>query len=80
MLAWRGTAKDLSQDHKPDLPKELQRIEKSGNYVTEGRVNGRLALSRALGDFEFKNYEFPAKDHAVSAFPDVKVERISQDT
>ena len=48
--------------------------------MTDGRVNGRLALSRALGDFEFKNYEFPAKDHAVSAFPDVKVERISQDT
>ena len=54
VLASRGNAKDLSVDHKPDDPKELSRIMNSGGFVTEGRVNGRLALSRALGDFEYK--------------------------
>ena len=45
----------MSVDHKPEDPTELQRIQMSGNYVDGGRVNGRLALSRAFGDFEYKN-------------------------
>ena len=44
----------MSNDHKPDDPSEQKRIEGSGNFVEQGRINGRLALSRALGDFEFK--------------------------
>ena len=54
VLASRGNAKDLSIDHKPDNPNELARIQNAGNFVQEGRINGRLALSRALGDFEYK--------------------------
>jgi protein phosphatase 2C family protein 2/3 len=45
----------LTDDHKPKHPKEEQRIKKAGGYVENGRVNGSLALSRALGDFAFKN-------------------------
>lgn len=44
----------LSLDHKPLLPDELQRIHDSGGWVENSRVNGCLALSRALGDFKFK--------------------------
>ena len=54
VLSSRGTARDMSIDHKPDDPGEQKRIEGSGNFVEQGRINGRLALSRALGDFEFK--------------------------
>ena len=81
MLASRGTAKDLSTDHKPDDPSELKRIEKSGNFVEQGRINGRLALSRALGDFEYKNNTaLPKNKQAVTAFPDIVVEPITNDT
>lgn len=81
VMAQRNTAKDLSVDHKPDDPGELARIEASGNYVEQGRVNGRLALSRALGDFEYKNNaDLPAKKQAVSALPDLKMETITPDT
>lgn len=32
----------------------MQRIHESGGWVENCRVNGSLALSRALGDFKFK--------------------------
>lgn len=44
-----------TQDHKPVLPGERERILKAGGSVIIQRVNGSLAVSRALGDFEYKN-------------------------
>jgi len=45
----------MSEDHKPEDPIERSRIEKAGGSVTlEGRVNGGLNLSRALGDHAYK--------------------------
>lgn len=45
-----GVAVDLSIDHKPEDVEELARITKAGGKVTgDGRVNGGLNLSRALG-------------------------------
>jgi len=40
----------MSEDHKPEDPSEQERIVKAGGRVTcDGRVNGGLNLSRALG-------------------------------
>lgn len=37
-----------------------------------GRVNGNLALSRAIGDFEFKKKaHLPPEQQIVTAFPEV---------
>lgn len=49
-----GTALPLSYDHKPMLKEERERILAAGGWVEFNRVNGHLALSRALGDFMFK--------------------------
>lgn len=55
MLATKKKAKDLSIDHKPDLPGEKRRVERGGGFVEEGRINGIIAVSRAIGDWEYKN-------------------------
>ena len=46
-----------TQDHKPSDSKERDRIEKAGGFVTQGtpaRLDGVLSLSRAFGDFQYK--------------------------
>jgi len=51
VLCRGGSAIQLTTDHKPDDPNEILRIQSCGGYVTENkRVDGVLALSRALGD------------------------------
>ena len=50
----RGSAAvALSADHKPQMAAEKARIAAAGGHVFRGRVNGVLAVSRALGDFLF---------------------------
>ena len=46
---------ELSRDHKPDLAEEMKRIKMAGGKINDGRINKDLNLSRALGDFEYKN-------------------------
>ena len=45
----------LSDDHKPHNSQEQDRIEKSDHFVEDDRVDGNLALSRAIGDFTYKD-------------------------
>jgi len=69
--------KPLSKDHKPDDPLEKERIAKAGGFVIEGRVNGNLNLSRALGDLEYKkNTNLKPEAQLISGYPDVDVHQI----
>lgn len=62
-----GKIEVLSKDHKPNNESELKRICEGGGYVEFNRVNGNLALSRALGDFVFKrNTEKSAEEQIVT--------------
>lgn len=55
VLSRKGIAVDLSVDHTPQLEGENSRIVKAGGRVTmDGRVNGGLNLSRAIGDHAYK--------------------------
>ncbi|XP_044264474.1 protein phosphatase 1A [Tribolium madens] len=57
VLCRGGSPVFTTQDHKPGLPSERERIVKAGGNVMIQRVNGSLAVSRALGDYEYKNVE-----------------------
>ncbi|RDL37887.1 putative protein phosphatase 2C [Venustampulla echinocandica] len=80
VLGVKGRAKPLSFDHKPQNEGEKARITAAGGFVDFGRVNGNLALSRAIGDFEFKkSAELTPEQQIVTAYPDVTVHEITDD-
>jgi len=54
VLARGESAIGLSHDHKPELRKERMRIKNAGGFIAEGRIDGNLNLSRALGDLAYK--------------------------
>ncbi|KAI8617020.1 phosphatase 2C-like domain-containing protein [Chytriomyces sp. MP71] len=56
VLSRNGRALRLSYDHKGSDAHEKQRIMESGGFVVNGRVNGVLAVTRALGDLTMKDY------------------------
>lgn len=75
-----GRVEPLSYDHKPSNYGEKKRIVAAGGWVEYNRVNGNLALSRALGDFIFKkNQRVRPEEQIVTAFPDVEVKLVTPD-
>lgn len=80
VLGVKGLAKPLSFDHKPNNEGEQARICAAGGFVEAGRVNGNLALSRAIGDFDFKKTaNLPPEEQIVTAYPDVMEHEFTPD-
>ncbi|XP_061686809.1 protein phosphatase 1K, mitochondrial [Syngnathoides biaculeatus] len=60
MLCRKGKALKLTVDHTPERKDEKERIKRSGGFITwnslgQSNVNGRLAMTRSIGDFDLKN-------------------------
>eukprot|EP00924_Labyrinthula_sp_SR-Ha-C_P007443 augustus_masked-scaffold_24-processed-gene-3.49-mRNA-1 protein AED:0.32 eAED:0.32 QI:0/0/0/0.5/1/1/2/0/231 len=61
-------------DHKPYTPTEEKRIIASGSHVVNKRVEGDLALSRAIGDFQYKEKkDLDPFDQPVSIEADITI-------
>mmetsp|Transcript_59309 Transcript_59309/g.109627 ORF Transcript_59309/g.109627 Transcript_59309/m.109627 type:complete len:648 (-) Transcript_59309:36-1979(-) len=72
-----GKAVALSLDHKPDREDEASRIEAAGGFVSYRRVLGRLAVSRAFGDEEYKTANDRANSKPlVICDPEIRVEQL----
>ncbi|XP_028658591.1 protein phosphatase 1K, mitochondrial [Erpetoichthys calabaricus] len=59
LLCRKGKAHKLTVDHTPERKDEKDRIKKSGGFVAwnslgQPHVNGRLAMTRSIGDFDLK--------------------------
>eukprot|EP00474_Spongospora_subterranea_P010262 CRZ10720.1 hypothetical protein [Spongospora subterranea] len=68
----------LTVDHKPSLELEKARIVKAGGHVAADRVDGDLALSRAIGDWKYKcNPDVPFEEQKVIALPDIQRRHIT---
>ena len=64
VLCRGGVATRLTQDHKATVPEEIKRITEAGGFIARNkRVNGVLAITRALGDHMLK------ENDVVSAVP-----------
>ncbi|TCD66613.1 Protein phosphatase 2C 2 [Steccherinum ochraceum] len=80
VISCSGEVKALSVDHKPGDDLEKKRVIAAGGYVEFGRVNGNLALSRALGDFEYKkNPSLPAEAQIITCDPDFIEHQITEE-
>ncbi|KAL6058644.1 Protein phosphatase 2C 2 [Balamuthia mandrillaris] len=78
VLSRNGEAVAMSRDHKPTDPTEMERIEAAGCTVTEGRINGTHAMSRAIGDAELKqNINLELADQAISNAPEFRREKLN---
>jgi serine/threonine protein phosphatase PrpC len=53
-LCRKMKAYPMTEDHKPNRPDELKRIQAAGGYVINKRVMGELSVSRTFGDSGFK--------------------------
>jgi protein phosphatase 1G len=72
---------DMSEDHKPTDEAELSRIQRAGGHVgADGRVNGGLNLSRAIGDHFYKeNSGLSLEEQMITALPDVRSRSLQSD-
>lgn len=74
ILGTKSSTVAMCEDHKPSLPLEKKRIANAGGKVLWDRVNGMLAMSRALGDFSYKmDPNLSDAEQLVIAFPDIAV-------
>jgi len=76
VLSTAGEASQLTMDHHPDVEAERVRVEERGGKVVSWgrgshRVQGVLAVSRAFGDRDLKQY--------ITADPDVSSMRLTAD-
>jgi serine/threonine protein phosphatase PrpC len=73
IISSKGKAIEMTNDHKPDIDSEKERIYKADGWISEGRVKGNLNLTRSVGDLEYKqNKKLTPEQQMITAFPEIR--------
>eukprot|EP01038_Epipyxis_sp_PR26KG_P004060 gene4060-5803_t len=71
----------LNKMHRLDNIQEKERVEKAGGFVANHRINGLLAISRAFGDIQFKEFDTitgnVTQSGLVISIPEIYAEKIT---
>eukprot|EP00475_Leptophrys_vorax_P043922 TRINITY_DN8613_c0_g1_i2.p1 TRINITY_DN8613_c0_g1~~TRINITY_DN8613_c0_g1_i2.p1 ORF type:complete len:477 (+),score=114.93 TRINITY_DN8613_c0_g1_i2:87-1517(+) len=63
----------ITRDHKPDNAQEAERVKRAGGLIMDNRVDGKLAVTRSVGDWPLKNNPEVAPDRQkVIPVPDIE--------
>lgn len=67
----------MFEEHNTRLGSEIERIEKVGGFIENNRVLGKINITRAIGDFEFKNKN--NKQNIISTDPKIFTKELNND-
>jgi serine/threonine protein phosphatase PrpC len=69
----------MTSDHKPEDAPEHARIIAAGGTVSMNRTDGQLAMSRAIGDYQYKmNVDLEQNLQKVIPLPDITFNKLSK--
>ena len=74
VLVCKENGKKISYDDKATDPNEMKRIESENGKVIDDRLNGILAISRGIGDFDLKNKGLSNEPHLYKCLIDEDVD------
>ncbi|CAI9760610.1 unnamed protein product [Fraxinus pennsylvanica] len=79
VLSRRGEAIEMSKDHKPCCINERARIESLGGFIEGEYLNGRLGVTRALGNWHIKGLKEGENGGPLIAEPELKLMTIMKE-
>lgn len=81
VLSRKGQVHFATQDHKPTDPGEVARVEAAGGFIEMSRVCGNLAVSRSLGDYQYKDRnDIPPQNQKICSAADMTtIQRAADD-
>ena len=84
VICRKGRAINMSLDHKSTRKSEIRRVKSLGGFIQQGRIFGRLMITRSFGDFELKiKHDMEMKVQAVNYVtcePDIRFLKVNFET
>ncbi|TKY73083.1 phosphatase 2C 27 [Spatholobus suberectus] len=80
VLSRHGRAIEMSKDHRPSCINERTRVKSLGGFIDDGYLNGKLGVTRALGDWHLEGMkEMSERGGPLSAEPELKLMTLTKE-
>ena len=80
VLYQEGKVVILNTEHKVSIQGEEERVLHSGRKIINGRVDGKLNLTRAIGDLQFKDRKLRPYEQAITAYPEILTYKLDENS